>query len=275
MPSHHRVSDIFRMSQATPMLLLTVGMSVMILLKTCLYEKIKEWGYTLSSSVVAVDENLPNFFKAIKLADSEWFVKESRYCRHTYRFSFANRDVVDRVDRMSEVPKKAIHGLAWYNILCNPAYVQAFNYISVATPNRANLIVDDDSDEENDCEQSDMVCILINLAYVRQAVAKQFRFEAGYSKSFGEEMKRAASLKAGLSDRRKYKLSRQSKSSRFGSSQEPDRLLYPSQRGSLCSADSARTFGYTRQVDSQPYTTASHPFSPTARAAETELTKRS
>ena len=43
-------------------------------------------------------------------------------------------------------------------------------------PIREDLIVDGDDDEGNDCEQSDVVSILINLAYVRQTVAKSFQF---------------------------------------------------------------------------------------------------
>ena len=36
-----------------------------------------------------------------------------------------------------------------------------------------------------------MVSILINLAYVRRTVAKEFEFALGYSKSFGPAMERA------------------------------------------------------------------------------------
>lgn len=93
------------------------------------------------------------------------------------------------------MPKKSVQGLAWYNLLSNPAYVRDFNYISVATPDREDYIVDGDSDEGNDCEQSDMVSILINLAYVRHAVAESFKFEAGYSKNFGMAMKKANTVK--------------------------------------------------------------------------------
>lgn len=81
---------------------------------------------------------------------------------------------MDKLDREKIVPKKPMQGLPWYNILCNPAYVSDFSYFSVDMPNRNTFIVDDDSDEENDCEQSDIVCILINLAYLRHSVAKTF-----------------------------------------------------------------------------------------------------
>ena len=101
---------------------------------------------------IVVDEDLPNFFQAVKLVDTQWFVLESRYYREKYKFTFANKAVVDRLDREKTVPKKPIVGLPWYNLLSNPAYVTDFGYISVSMPNRDDLIVDDDSDEDNDCE---------------------------------------------------------------------------------------------------------------------------
>ena len=56
-------------------------------------------------------------------------------------------------------------------------------------PDRSDYIVDDDSDEENDCEQCDMVNICLNLAYVKREVAKDFKFKPGYSKQLGKEIK--------------------------------------------------------------------------------------
>lgn len=84
------------------------------------------------------------------------------------------------------VPKKPIQGIAFYNILANPSYVRDFNYITVSLEDREDYIVDGDSEEGNDCEQSDMVSILMNLAYVKQSVAKAFQFKPGYSKDFKE-----------------------------------------------------------------------------------------
>lgn len=82
--------------------------------------------------------------------------------------------------------------------MANPAYVRSFSYITVNVPNREDLIVDDDSNEDNDCEQSDMVNILINLAFVKQEVAKNFTFGPNYSRTFGEEMEKAADLSASM-----------------------------------------------------------------------------
>ena len=37
-------------------------------------------------------------------------------------------------------------------------------------PDRNTLIKDDDDDDENDCEQSDLVSILMNMAYIPEGV---------------------------------------------------------------------------------------------------------
>lgn len=46
-------------------------------------------------------------------------------------------------------------------------------------PNREDYIVDGDDDESNDCEQSDIVNIILNLALVDSKFAKEFRFGKG------------------------------------------------------------------------------------------------
>lgn len=107
--------------------------------------------------------------------------------KENYGFSFANQKIVERLDDW-KVAKQPISGIAWYNLLANPSYVRGFNYIQVDVPQREDLIVDGDDNEGNDCEQSDMVSILLNLAYVNVEVGKNFKFAPGYSKDFKEAM---------------------------------------------------------------------------------------
>ena len=69
------------------------------------------------------------------------------------------------------MPKKAIKGVAWYNILANPTYSRDFNYIecNIACA-RSELIVDGDDDEDNDCEQSDITALLLNMAFAPRKI---------------------------------------------------------------------------------------------------------
>jgi len=82
----------------------------------------------------------------------------------------------------TKVAKSPSQGIHWYSILANPAYMEAFAYISINTPNRDELIVDDDDNEDNDCEQSDMVQLILNLAFISDGFVKQITFGPGISK---------------------------------------------------------------------------------------------
>jgi len=117
-------------------------------------------------------------------------VKESNYLKDNYSFSFVAPKVVARLDDW-QLAKKPISGIAWYNVLANPSYVRSFNYIQVDVPQREDLIVDGDDEEGNDCEQSDMVSVLMNLAYFKPEVARDFVFQAGYSTEFKKAMENA------------------------------------------------------------------------------------
>jgi len=170
--------------------LLVFPIFIIAVLRIVAYPLLSSWGFVISTNVISVDENLPRFFEAVKLQDADWFVNEANYLKDQYQFTFANKKVVDTLDEWA-VAKKPISGIAWYNVLANPYYSRDFSYISVDTPNRNDLVIDGDDDEDNDCEQSDMVSILINLAYVRQTVAKSFEFNPNYRKDFGAAMTQA------------------------------------------------------------------------------------
>lgn len=68
--------------------------------------------------------------------------------------------------------EKPIQRIHWYDILANPDYVDDFCYVSPSIANRNLFIKDDDSDDENNFEQSDMVKVLLNLGYLRSDLTK-------------------------------------------------------------------------------------------------------
>ena len=71
-------------------------------------------------------------------------------------------------------------------MLANPVYVTDFNYFSASIKGREDYIEDSDSEEDNDCEQSDMVSIIVNLAYIRMEAVRHFHFGPGYSQKLGK-----------------------------------------------------------------------------------------
>ena len=103
------------------------------------------------------------------------------------------------------MPHKPIQGIAWYNVLANATYKRDFNYFPADMKDRSDYIVDDDSDEENDCEQSDLVNIMLNLAYVKKEVAQAFSFTPGYSQKLGNEIVKAKALNDSNVDFKSYK----------------------------------------------------------------------
>lgn len=147
------------------------------------YQTLVKWGYTLTRTEIVVDEDLPNFFEAVKLSDADWMVYENQNLRKGYGFGMTTKEVESRLDDW-QLAKNPIRGIAWYNILANPTYARMFNYIDANVTSRSDLIVDGDSDEENDCEQSDMVQVLLNVAYAPRSVVKNFKFGPGISTEF-------------------------------------------------------------------------------------------
>ena len=64
----------------------------------------------------------------------------------------ANEEALARMKQYENIPKKPITNIAFYWLLANPSYQRQFNYFPVALPSREKYIVDDDSEDENNCE---------------------------------------------------------------------------------------------------------------------------
>lgn len=101
-------------------------------------------------------------------------------------------------------------GTPWYHLMTNPYYVKRFNYIGSNIAEREKLIEDGYEEEYEDSgkldkkgkpimqltercanariETSDMIMILLNLAYIPDSVAKELEFSPGWSKKFHEDM---------------------------------------------------------------------------------------
>jgi len=72
--------------------------------------------------------------------------------------------------------------------LANPKYARDFCFIEAYMPNRSDYIVDGDNDETNDCEQSDMAQLLLNIGLAPRAAVRSATFGTGISKSFKKEV---------------------------------------------------------------------------------------
>jgi len=178
-------------NQASPLFLLLIALTIIIILESYFKEYLTKWGFSLSSNEIDVDENLPDFYKAVKLSDADWMVKEQEYYVNEYNLKIVEPELAEKMDEVGR-PKKAVQGIAWYNVLANPDYITAFNYINCDVPNRSNLIVDDDDDEDNDNEQSDTVQVALNLGVLNKEIALNMPFGKGmmaYMRQFKQENK--------------------------------------------------------------------------------------
>ena len=90
MESSHGWSTLGDFDHAVPMLVLSFALFILTFLKAFFMDTLTSWGFAISSSEIEVDENLPNFFEAVKLADADWFVKESNYLKEKYSFTFGD-----------------------------------------------------------------------------------------------------------------------------------------------------------------------------------------
>lgn len=178
--SGHNFASLFAVTQASPVVLMVMIMFTILILQNFFKKQLKSWGFAFSAGKIEVDENLPNFFNAIKLSESDWICKENDYYNKTYKMRFIPEELQARFDD-TKTAKKPIQGIHWYNLLANPSYVQDFSYISCSIPDREDYIVDDDSNEDNDNEQSDLVALVLNLAYVDDKVVNDLEIKTGFS----------------------------------------------------------------------------------------------
>jgi len=79
---------------------------------------------------IMVDEDLPNFFKAIPLKYADVLLKENEHIQNWYGFEMNDPDTIELlVDAKVKIPKKTIVGTPWYQVTSNLAYSDDFCYL--------------------------------------------------------------------------------------------------------------------------------------------------
>lgn len=76
---------------------------------------------------ISVDEDLPNFFEAIKLKQADEIVSEYYNIKNRYGLEIEDAEVIKKLERI-QIPEKSIQGTPWYNILTNHDYSERFNF---------------------------------------------------------------------------------------------------------------------------------------------------
>ena len=91
-------------------------------------------------------------------------------------FKCLNDQTLEKL-RSNRIGKCKLIGVHTYDLLRNEAYVQAFQYVSPSIPDREKYIKDGDDDNSNNEYQSDLVRLVLNLAYMTKKEVEEFSFD--------------------------------------------------------------------------------------------------
>jgi hypothetical protein len=145
-----------------------------------------------------MNEEIDTYWNSLDDHDRRWSIEEEQQFRcfnkldltaygiqKTCDFKMLNDSSFTTLKSSSPGPK-TLQGTHSYDILANPRYYGAFNYIPVAQEGkdlRSDFIIDDDDDEGNDEWQSDKVRIGLNLAFMPEEMVREIKF-AGKAPSY-------------------------------------------------------------------------------------------
>ena len=161
----------FMVNQATPLLLFAI-FSWFLRLITFLVpeEELARLGFTLSHDDINVDEDLPNFFEALKLKHADQIVCEYHNMKNRYGLEIEDADVIAKLEK-TQIPEKSIQGTPWYSVLANLDYSERFVYINPMVKDRTIFIKDMNPDAN---VQSDFSVLLLNLSAIPDEIVQQF-----------------------------------------------------------------------------------------------------
>lgn len=193
----------YHVNWATPATIFALYSVAIYVIQKLFKEQLAEWGFQLCDKTIDVDEDLPNFFKSVKLSSADHLIKMNDNMKTNFGFEITDPDTIAILDA-TQVPKKAMQGTPWYAILSNELYKNEFNYIGAYVNERESLIEDGFPDEfvdgdaksgklTDECkmlrwEQSDMVMVLLNLAFIPDEVVHKINFKPGWSREFRKNM---------------------------------------------------------------------------------------
>lgn len=181
--SSHKVWPI-SVTWATPLLYMVVTGLLLTIASVMFNNHLKAWGFSMQRTDIEVDEDLPNFWTAVKFSQAQEVVKEFDNMKEGYMVEIEDPRVIEILSGITTMPKRAIQRTPWYNILSNQTYNEAFYYIGAHIGEREKLIKDADENDDNNCEQSDIVNLLLNLGNIPDEVAQKFNFTPGFQPDF-------------------------------------------------------------------------------------------
>ena len=109
----HTLDTILVLDHAFPMMVIALVSLILIVFSKIFTTAMNQWGYVISKREIVVDENLPNFFEAVTLNESDWIIAENKNLREVYGFNMMQREIENKLDNLP-AGHKYIRGVAWY-----------------------------------------------------------------------------------------------------------------------------------------------------------------
>lgn len=117
---------------------------------------------------IDLNEEIDNYWASLDDEDRKWSQGEEKNNREQLRIKILTDEQQERLSVVGKTSGKTLQGCHTYDVLANPLYLDDFQYVSAAEPDRVDLIIDDDTNDENDAMQSDLVRLALNLAYMSE-----------------------------------------------------------------------------------------------------------
>lgn len=146
-------------------------------------DQLKAAGFTAAREDLDVDEDLPNFFKALTIPEANRLIYENEQMQKEYGFELHESSFIEQLNQ-TQYPKRSIQGTPWYALMSNPKYVDDFAYLGPHIKDRNNLMRDNDFDSSNNYQQSDVVTILTNLGAIPDYTARKFHLGHNFAVDF-------------------------------------------------------------------------------------------
>lgn len=93
MRSGHYIIDL-SINWAVPMKFIIICAVIVILIQVICSNHLQQWGFTMQRYSIAVDENLPNFFQALKFTQANELVQEYKNIKDNYGFEIEDPSVI-------------------------------------------------------------------------------------------------------------------------------------------------------------------------------------
>ena len=117
-----------------------------------------------------------NYWASLDVEDRKWSSKEEENARVVLKAKILTDSQYERLKSVPMTEGKTLQSCHSYDILANPLYLEDFQYVTAALDDRAEMIIDDYEGKVKNATQSDLVRISLNLAYMHEDEARNFKF---------------------------------------------------------------------------------------------------